>query len=236
MARDFFCEPLILTSEGGVREINLAHPVVCVFGPIDTGKTTLVDCIKYPLGLPVAWRELSGERLRTVTLFVRIEGMRLGQRRSVVGDVKSVELLDASGGGVEEILDVEAQPDSDRRVVGDVLLDLLGLAEMFVPPSAVALLGAGARLAFEHLYASCYLTQDVVDGAESARGKANTAQSYRTVVKLLLGLTDGPMRVLTARRDEVSRTLGELRRQTETISALPDRQRCGPRCGAGTLA
>ena len=76
MARDFFCERLVLTSDGGVREIDLAHAVVCVVGPIDTGKTTLADCIKYALGLPVAWREVPGERLQTVTLFVRIEGMR----------------------------------------------------------------------------------------------------------------------------------------------------------------
>ncbi|MEV1092393.1 AAA family ATPase [Streptomyces microflavus] len=220
MARDFFCEQLVLTSDGGVREIDLAHPVVCVFGPIDTGKTTLVDCIKYALGLPVAWREVPGQRLQTVTLFLRIEGMRIGLRRSVVKDVSRVELLDSNGGGVEEILDVAPQPDSGRRVVGEVLLDLLGLGEMFAPPSAVALLGAGARLTFEQLYAMCYLTQDVVDGTESVRGKANTAQSYRTVVELLLGLIDGPMRVLTARKDELSRTLSDLRRRAETISAF----------------
>ena len=220
MARDFFCERLVLTSDGGVREIDLAHPVVCVFGPIDTGKTTLVDCIRYALGLPVAWREVPEKRLQAVTLFVRIEGMRIGLRRSLVANTKSVELLDGAGGQIEEILDVEAQQDSDRRIVGEVLLHLLGLAEMFAPPSAVALLGAGARLTFEQLYAMCYLTQDVVDGSESVRGKANTAQSYRTIVELLLGLTDGPMRVLTARKDELTRTLSELRRRASTISAF----------------
>ncbi|OKJ45953.1 hypothetical protein AMK27_40055 [Streptomyces sp. CB02009] len=217
MARDFFCERIVLTSDGGVREFDLAYPVVCVFGPIDTGKTTLVDCIKYALGLPVAWREVPEKRLKMVTLFVRIEGMRIGLRRSLVADTRSIELLDGVGGQVEEILDVEAQEDSDRRIVGEVLLDLLGLAEMFAPPSAVALLGAGARLTFEQLYAMCYLTQDLVDGSESVRGKANTAQSYRTIVELLLGLTDGPMRVLTARKDELTRTLSELRRRAGTI-------------------
>ncbi|OKJ92701.1 hypothetical protein AMK26_34680 [Streptomyces sp. CB03234] len=104
--------------------------------------------------------------------------------------------------------------------MGEVLLELLGLAEMFAPPSAVALLGAGVRLTFEQLYAMCYLTQDLVDGSESVRGKANTAQSYRTIVELLLGLTDGPMRVLTARKDELTRTLGELRRRAGTIGGF----------------
>ncbi|MFB7407338.1 ATP-binding protein [Streptomyces sp. NPDC056202] len=220
MARDLFCERLVLASIGGVREVDLAYPVVCVFGPIDTGKTTLVDCIQYALGLPVAWREVPEKRLQTVTLFVRIEGMRIGLRRSLVGETKSVELLDGSSGQVEETLDVEAREGSDRRTVGEVLLDMLGLAEMFAPPSAVALLGAGARLTFEQLYAMCYLTQDLVDGSESVRGKANTAQSYRTIVELLLGLTDGPMRVLTARKDELTRTLGELRRRAGTIGGF----------------
>ncbi|OKJ92700.1 hypothetical protein AMK26_34675 [Streptomyces sp. CB03234] len=94
MARDFFCERLVLTSVGGVREVDLAYQLVCVFGPVDTGKTTLVDCIQYALGLPVAWREVPEKRLQTVTLFVWIEGMRIGLRRSLVGDTKSIELLD----------------------------------------------------------------------------------------------------------------------------------------------
>ncbi|MEU2232261.1 ATP-binding protein [Streptomyces vietnamensis] len=130
MARDFFCERLVLTSDGGVREVDLAYPVMCVFGLIDTGKTTLVDCIQYALGLPVAWREVPGKLLQTVTLFVGIEGMRIGLRRSLVGDTRSIELPDGASGQVEEILDVHTRKGSNRRIAGEVLLDLLGLAEM----------------------------------------------------------------------------------------------------------
>ncbi|MDT3397955.1 hypothetical protein RKE29_15105 [Streptomyces sp. B1866] len=66
---------------------------MCVYGPIDTGKTTLVDCIKYPLGLPVEWRQVPSERLTSVTVHLRIEGMRIALRRSTVAGTGTVELI-----------------------------------------------------------------------------------------------------------------------------------------------
>ncbi|QKW30774.1 hypothetical protein HUT11_35135 [Streptomyces seoulensis] len=121
-------------------------------------------------------------------------------------------------GQVDELLDAVPQEGSSRRVVGEVVLDLLGLSELFAPPTAVALLGHGARLTFAQLYALCYLSQDTVDGTESVRGKANSAQSYKTVVELILGLTDAEMRVLEARRDDLTQTVGQLKQRTETIT------------------
>ncbi|WP_424883552.1 hypothetical protein [Streptomyces sp. SLBN-8D4] len=99
-----------------------------------------------------------------------------------------------------------------------MLLDLLGLSELFAPPTAVALLGSGARLTFAQLYALNHLSQDMVDGTEAVRGQANTAQSYKTVVELVLGLIDAEMRVLTARRDDLAQTVSQFKRRTETIS------------------
>lgn len=218
MSRDLFVEQVVINSTGGARTLDLAHPVVCIYGPIDTGKTTLVDCIKYPLGLPVEWRQVPSERLTSVTVHLRVEGMRIALRRSTVADTGTVELISPYDGKVEELLDVTAQPDGDRRVVGEVLLDLLGLSELFAPPTAVALLGSGARLTFAQLYALNYLSQDMVDGTEAIRGQANTAQSYKTVVELVLGLIDAEMRVLTARRDDLSQTVSQFKRRTETIS------------------
>ncbi|WP_228044103.1 ATP-binding protein [Streptomyces ferrugineus] len=209
---------MVINSTGGVRTLDFAHPVVCVYGPIDTGKTTLVDCIKYPLGLPVDWRQVPSERLTSVTVHLRIEGMDIALRRSTIADTGTVELISPYDGKAEELLDVTPQPDSDRRVVGEALLDLLGLSELFAPPTAVALLGNGARLTFAQLYALNYLSQDMVDGTESVRGQANTAQSYKTIVELVLGLIDAEMRVLTARRDDLGQTVSQFKRRTETIS------------------
>ncbi|MGQ4482103.1 hypothetical protein [Streptomyces sp. SAS_276] len=218
MSRDLFVKQVIINSTGGVRALDFAHPVVCVYGPIDTGKTTLVDCIKYPLGLPVEWRQVPSQRLTSGTVHLRIEGMDIALRRSTVTDTGTVELISPYDGTVEELLDVTPQPDGDRRVVGEVLLDLLGLSELFAPPTAVALLGSGARLTFAQLYALNHLSQDMVDGTEAVRGQANTAQSYKTVVELVLGLIDAEMRVLTARRDDLSQTVSQFKRRTETIS------------------
>ncbi|QOV41248.1 AAA family ATPase [Streptomyces ferrugineus] len=218
MSRDLFVKQVVINSTGGVRTLDFAHPVVCVYGPIDTGKTTLVDCIKYPLGLPVDWRQVPSERLTSVTVHLRIEGMDIALRRSTIADTGTVELISPYDGKAEELLDVTPQPDSDRRVVGEALLDLLGLSELFAPPTAVALLGNGARLTFAQLYALNYLSQDMVDGTESVRGQANTAQSYKTIVELVLGLIDAEMRVLTARRDDLGQTVSQFKRRTETIS------------------
>ncbi|MFE9867999.1 ATP-binding protein [Streptomyces sp. NPDC005506] len=215
MARDLYIKRVHLGSTGGVRELDFDHPVVCIHGPIDTGKTTLVECIKYALGLLVEWRQVPAERLTSVTLYLRIEGMEIGLRRSTVTDLKTVELLNGLDGQVEELLDVEPVADSERRVLGEVLLELLGLSDLFAPPTAVALLGDGARLRFAQLYALCDLSQDCVDGTESVRGNANTAQSYKTVVELVLGLIDAQMRVLDARRSDLTQTAGQLKHGVE---------------------
>ncbi|QCW80815.1 hypothetical protein EQG64_34245 [Streptomyces sp. S6] len=168
---------VVINSTGGVRTLDFAHPVVCIYGPIDTGKTTLVDCIRYPLGLPVDWRQVPSERLTSVTVHLRIEGMDIVLRRSTVADTGTVELISPYDGKVEELLDVTAQPDSGRRVVGDVLLDLLGLSELFAPPTAVALLGNGARLTFAQLYALNHLS-----GHGRRHGRPGTGQ-HRAVLQ-----------------------------------------------------
>lgn len=218
MARDLYIKRVRLDSTGGVRELDFNHPVVCIHGPIDTGKTTLVECLGYVLGLLVEWRQVPSERLTSVTVYLRIEGMDIALRRSVITDLNTVELLNPFDGQVDELLTVEPEEGSARRVVGEVLLELLGLSDLFAPPTAVALLGDGARLTFAQLYALCHLSQDTIDGTESVRGKANTAQSYKTVVELVLGLIDAEMRVLEARRDALTQTAGELKQRTETIA------------------
>lgn len=218
MARDLYIKRVRLDSTGGVRELDFDHPVVCIHGPIDTGKTTLVECLKYVMGLLVEWRQVPSERLTSVTVYWRIEGMDIALRRSTITDLKTVELLNPFDGQVDELLNAEPEVGSSRRVVGEVLLELLGLSDLFAPPTAVALLGNGARLTFAQLYALCYLSQDTIDGTESVRGKANSAQSYKTVVELILGLIDAEMRVLEARRDALTQSAGELKQRTETIA------------------
>ncbi|BAJ25858.1 MULTISPECIES: hypothetical protein [Kitasatospora] len=200
MARQFSYEKLVLTSVNGVREVDLDHPVIGVFGPIDTGKTTLVDALAYPLGYSVDWRQVPKDRLISVTVVLRVEGMRIALRRGLGSRANLVELIDPRSGEVDETLVVKYDPSGKQRRVGDVLLELLGLAELFAPPEAVAVSSAGAgRLSFEHLYPLCYLSQDMVDGGELVRGGANSASSYKAVVELLLHLTDARTRILTAR-------------------------------------
>jgi hypothetical protein len=125
--------------------------------------------------------------------------MRIAPRRSLGSRSNVVELIDPRSGDLEEILDVKPDASSGRHGVGELLLVLLGLSELFAPPEATALTAQAGRPAFGHLYPLCYLSQDMVHGGKSVRGSANSASSYKAVAELLPHLTDAHTRVLGAR-------------------------------------
>ncbi|MFJ9699899.1 hypothetical protein [Streptomyces fradiae] len=131
------------------------------------------------------------------------------------GTVDSIGLCDERGRRASRCHRVPG--GSDRRVVGEVLLACWDCARC-LPRALWWHCSAAVPVSFAQLYALNHLCQDMVDGTGAVRGQANTAQSYKTVVELVLGLIDAEMRVLAARRDDLSQTVSQFKRRTETIS------------------
>ncbi|UQS30238.1 hypothetical protein J5J01_26040 [Streptomyces fradiae] len=131
------------------------------------------------------------------------------------GTVDSIGLCDERGRRASRCHRVPG--GSDRRVVGEVLLACWACARC-LPRALWWHCSAAVPVSFAQLYALNHLCQDMVDGTGAVRGQANTAQSYKTVVELVLGLIDAEMRVLAARRDDLSQTVSQFKRRTETIS------------------
>lgn len=202
------------TVTGWQEWYDLDAPVVAIIGPVDTGKSSLLDCIAYAFGRDVDFRGAVDYHLTAVELVARIGGPVFTLRRDR-GTPDQVEVFDEAGTpeGPFPIATTERRP-----TLSEWVLEQLGLADMF---AAVRLAGRKQLDFANSLLPYCYLTQQDIDRhiIRSARHSKARVQ----VLRLLFELTtaeyehklgeleehDIAIRILTAREKTISEFLDE---------------------------
>ncbi|NUT52008.1 MAG: hypothetical protein HOV94_32650 [Saccharothrix sp.] len=147
----------IRTEQGWQKPYDLDAPVVAIVGVVDTGKSSLLDCIGYAMGHDVGeFRGAVDEHLREVEIGIRVTTGSFLLRRDRAAE-SHVQVLDDSGTAVGRF-PVHAR--DARSTASEWLLEQLGLLEQFTSvrlPGGKSLDFAGALLPY------CYLNQTDID-------------------------------------------------------------------------
>nr|WP_269129103.1 AAA family ATPase [Nonomuraea sp. K271] len=169
------------TALGWQAPYELDAPVVAIVGPVDTGKSSMLDCIAYALGRDVrAFRGAVHTQLTDVELRVRLGTSTYTLRRSR-SEHTHVTVYDA-GGTLEGRFPVKAE--EGRLTLSDWLLAQLGLDDAF----AAVRLSGNRQLDFANaLLPYCYIRQSAIDN-QIIRDPRDDEERL-IVARLLLNLT-----------------------------------------------
>lgn len=149
----------VKTARGWQEPYDLDYPVVAIVGPVDTGKSSLLDCVAFAMGREIdEFRGVVDDYLHGVEVGIRTEtgayALRRSRRRRAYVDV-----MDATGTSIGRF-PIRSGPGRSGPTISTWLLQQVGLDDAF---SAVRLAG-DKRLDFAtSLLSYCYLTQDDID-------------------------------------------------------------------------
>lgn len=197
----------IRTVGGWQDPYDLDHPVVAVIGPVDTGKSSMLDCITFGLGGEVEdFRGAVDKHLREVEVGIQVRTGAFTLRRTRRTQSR-VDVFDATG-TIERTLYIRGR--GDQPSISDWLLEQMGLDDLL----ASVRLPDGRNLDFSSgLLPYLYRAQDDID--RHIIRPARDDVSRLAVLRLLLNLTS----------PEAERLLGEIRDADNEIVRLARQSR-----------
>ncbi|MFR9730043.1 hypothetical protein ACL03H_12505 [Saccharopolyspora sp. MS10] len=198
---------------GWQEPYDLSGRLVAIVGPIDRGKTSMVDCIDFALGREVKFRGAVAEHVVAVEAGVRIgeEEVFLRRKRKRSGSVEVLDMLK------NPITELPVRPRRGEQGFSDWLLARLGLDEVF----ASVRLARGKQLSFAHdLLPYLHLRQDDIERFVVRPPSEDVARLV--VAKLLLGLTSETTERLRARNDQLKAVIKSRAREVAKIEGFLD--------------
>ncbi|MDG4833992.1 AAA family ATPase [Solwaraspora sp. WMMD1047] len=203
------CRLRVKTAQGWQDPYDLDQPVVAVVGPVDTGKSSLLDCIAFALGRDIdEFRGAVDRELRAVEIVVRVASGVYTLRRS--RRTRSyIEILDASGTSEGRF---PTRMREGVQTISDWLFQQLGIADLM---ASVRLPGE-RRLGFaDALFPYCYLTQEDIDRHVIMARREDATRL--TTLKLLFNLTSAKAERLAGTMRDVDNELAREKRRLKTI-------------------
>ncbi|OAP19937.1 hypothetical protein A4R44_09341 [Amycolatopsis sp. M39] len=203
----------IKTAAGWQEPYDLDAPMVAIIGPVDTGKSSLLDAIAYALGREIDFRGAVDYHLTAVELTARIGGpiFTLCRYR---GNPDQVEVFDQAGTpeGPFPITTTGRTP-----TLSEWILEQLGLADMF---AAVRLTGRKQLDFANSLLPYCYLTQPDIDRHIIRSARHNKARVQ--VLRLLFELTTAEHEHKLGEIEEHDIAIRQMVAKEKTISEFLD--------------
>jgi hypothetical protein len=204
MALKFRIDNVQLLTDEGPYEFDLSSPCTVFDGPVGTGKSSLLELIKFGLGGTAVLTPVVRSEVTAVHLTVTISGGTYVLRRQLgTRDSAFVALHDVGDDKAIEKLPIRLRPDGETSI-GDRLLELLGFPKVRIPRARARATSANVPLTFNDVYAYIYVSQQGIDQSIVHHTEVFREPKRRAIFELMFGL-------LNERQLEIETRLGVLR-------------------------
>lgn len=197
------------TYGGHERELNFRRmPIVSLTGPSGSGKTSMLQTMLYPLGINSRFRRAVRENVSSASTSITAGTASYRLARSLARNTNLIQVYWERSRERLTTLDL-----TGRRgpTPSEWLFEELGLAELFTGVE----LSSGKPVAIQDLLPVCYIDQNDTDRQIMRHQTHNSTR--KTMLELLLGLSNPDVENARNRFARLERRLAELKRRIATI-------------------
>ncbi len=206
---EFKLEDITLRTPEHRFEFQFEDGLNVIHGPVATGKSSLLELIKYALGGDALLSPAVREGIREVSLDLRISTQRFRLSREI--GASKVEAMDSGGTALETLI----ARSSKLRSPSDFLLEAAGIPDVMV--TAKKATSKPQRLTFFQLFKYVYVPQTEIDRSVVGHLDKVTQSKRIGAFELLLGIKDPEIARLQADRVDRLQDKAALSTELETV-------------------
>ena len=131
----YYIKKIMITSEGKERdkiisELALQPGLNIVYGPSNTGKTHVLDCIDFMLGGDAKRLYKKELNIKAVSMFIDSDGAELTMYRELAEETKADVVVSSKVPGIASgTYTANNQPTKEKDTIGSLWLKLMGINE-----------------------------------------------------------------------------------------------------------
>lgn len=215
MTRRFQFRELTLYAPDRHYTYQFVPGVNLIVGPVGSGKTSLLELLKYALGGSAVLSPAVQETVVAASVAVEIGRRSIVLLREVGSTTVTTHSSEGEQLGVHSIAAGRSNPP-----ISDALLEWLDLPALRVPRSRRRPTSASSRLSFFDVYAYLYLSQTEIDRSVVAHLDSNRDPKRRATFELLYGLSNATLLDLDVQRGELTEERANEQRRLDSIRAF----------------
>lgn len=184
-------------------------------GPVGTGKSSLLELIKYALGGSAVLTPVVRAHVAAVEADVSLDGEKILLRRSLGGRESAyVDVLDQNSQGM---LRLAVRPQIDQQTISDFLLESLSLPKVKIPRARTRATAANVPLTFNDLFAYLYVEQREIDRSVVHHTESFREPKRRAIFELMFGLSDTEQLAAETELGQVRDALRDAQRRVDAV-------------------
>lgn len=209
---------------GAEATYHFSPRVNIVVGPFGSGKTSLLELLKYGIGGSGDLSQTVEREVSAVVVECKLGGTAWRFRRKI-GD-SLIEVFDLAG-TLEAALHTRAAGKRERP--SEWLLDVLGIPPMRVRRAKQRASGVSELVSFFDFYAYAYLPQSEIDRSVVGHRDRDRDRKRKVVFEIMFGLIDERLSAIEVEEGQMAERVQRLQREKEAIGRFLEQASTPPR-------
>jgi hypothetical protein len=215
MTRHFQFQELTLYGADSHFTYGFQPGVNLILGPVGSGKTSLLELMKYALGGSAVLSPAVQEGVLAAAVKIDVGDESAVLLRQIGSTTVTAHSADGGALGTYSVVAGRSQPP-----ISDLLLRLLDIPALRIPRSRRNPTGESSRLTFFDVYQYLYLSQTEIDRSVVSHLESYREPKRRATFELLYGLSNALLLDLEVQRGELREELANEQRRAEHIRAF----------------